>query len=646
MRQAGEALSRLILSGMTQGVVVSTRAGGMLLSNEPAERILGLTRRQLESGEPPPAGWALCLADGLTPIAEHPAHEVMRTGEAIEGRDLVVIHGDGRRGDIRMSVHPLHAADGSTDGVVMTVTDVTDEHHTRQRELDEARLHSLDARSNEIEIIVALDGSIVHGNDHARAAYGYSREEFAELSIQDLRDAATAPNVGPQMHQANVTGARFETIHRRKDGSTFPVEVSSRGFTVGNERYLHSLVRDLTEPRREEAERRKLEQLAEAAHRDRDAILTHSPVGILKVRDRHTVWMNPRMVELTGYTLEELHDTSTRVFYPSDEAWARVGRTAYPIMAAGGAFVEELELVHKDGTAYTGRLSGRAADPAEPLGESIWTLEDVTQTREAERRLLESEDRMRSIVTAMAEGIVVQDTAGVILMCNAAAERILGLTRDQMEGRSSVDPRWRSVHEDGTPFPGETHPSMVTLRTGQPQEGVVMGVSTPDGDERWISISSEPLRSAPDQPPHAVVATFTDITELRRGQAALAAGERRYRRLFESYPDGVVVFEVMRDEQGRAIDWQLREANLIGRRLFGTGYPFAVGRPATELLGEDQIQPFIDATESILTGLEYTGDIVVGRSALTIRGTVFAMDDGTLVAVAKDVRSQAGTPEE
>jgi hypothetical protein len=57
----------------------------------------------------------------------------------------------------------------------------------------------------------------------------------------------------------------------------------------------------------------------------------------------------------------------------------------------------------------------------------------------------------------------------------AAACRILGLDADQMAGRSSLNPRWRSVHEDGSSFPGDAHPAMATLRTGQPSRGVVMG---------------------------------------------------------------------------------------------------------------------------------------------------------------------------
>jgi two-component system, cell cycle sensor histidine kinase and response regulator CckA len=120
--------------------------------------------------------------------------------------------------------------------------------------------------------------------------------------------------------------------------------------------------------------------------------------------------------------------------------------------------------------------------------------------------------RYEVIVSNLAEGVVLQRAGGQILTCNSAAERILGLSYDQMAGRSSMDPRWRSIHEDGSPFPGDTHPAMVSLRTGEPLHDVIMGVHKPDGSLTWISINSQPL-FRPEQPePYAVVTSFVDIT--------------------------------------------------------------------------------------------------------------------------------------
>lgn len=133
-------------------------------------------------------------------------------------------------------------------------------------------------------------------------------------------------------------------------------------------------------------------------------------------------------------------------------------------------------------------------------------------------QLMDSEDRYRSVVSALSEGVVLQTRDGTIQASNESAARILGLTAEQMMGRASVDPRWHAVHEDGTLFPGESHPAMVTLRTGVPQSNVIMGVHRPDGELVWISINSHPLTHPGEALPYAVVTSFTDISEVRRAQ--------------------------------------------------------------------------------------------------------------------------------
>ncbi len=148
---------------------------------------------------------------------------------------------------------------------------------------------------------------------------------------------------------------------------------------------------------------------------------------------------------------------------------------------------------------------------------------NVIQRWEVEQVLLESEARYRSVITAMAEGIVFQSADGSIQTCNNAAEQILGLTVDQMVGRSSIDPLWRAIHEDGNPFPGSEHPAMVSLRTGEAHRDVVMGVYKPDGSLTWILINTQPLVLPGETRPYAVVASFNDITRQREAALALEA---------------------------------------------------------------------------------------------------------------------------
>lgn len=109
----------------------------------------------------------------------------------------------------------------------------------------------------------------------------------------------------------------------------------------------------------------------------------------------------------------------------------------------------------------------------------------------------------------MSEGIVVQDELGVIIQHNPAALKILGLSSDELYGRTSMDPNWRAIKEDGSSFPGEEHPAMVSLRTGKPVLGVVMGLILPTSEMRWIRINSAFIFSNSKK---RVLSTFADIT--------------------------------------------------------------------------------------------------------------------------------------
>ena len=73
----------------------------------------------------------------------------------------------------------------------------------------------------------------------------------------------------------------------------------------------------------------------------------------------------------------------------------------------------------------------------------------------------------------------VHDQDGRIVESNPAAERILGLSRDQLLGKTSLDPDWAAVREDESPFPGHDHPAMVTARTGRSVRDRLMGVRDP-----------------------------------------------------------------------------------------------------------------------------------------------------------------------
>ena len=152
---------------------------------------------------------------------------------------------------------------------------------------------------------------------------------------------------------------------------------------------------------------------------------------------------------------------------------------------------------------------------------------DITDRKVAEDALRASESRHRSVLAAMAEGIVVQAADGAIIDCNQSAEKILGLSRDQILGRSSLDEHWQAIDENGIPFPGEQHPGVVSLRGGQPCHGVTMGLHLPGGTLKWININAEPISHSGENSPYAVVTSFSDITERRQALEELRLTSER-----------------------------------------------------------------------------------------------------------------------
>jgi len=143
--------------------------------------------------------------------------------------------------------------------------------------------------------------------------------------------------------------------------------------------------------------------------------------------------------------------------------------------------------------------------------------------RQAEEAVQASEERFRTAIASMSEGLIVMD--GVIRLWNDSAERILEKTRSEMHGWRPLNPGFAPVREDGSRFPEGSYPLMVSLRRGEPQRDVVMGLPRGGGGMVWVSVNAKPLfppGGAPEAPPGAIVATFSDITERRRQEDLIA----------------------------------------------------------------------------------------------------------------------------
>lgn len=145
--------------------------------------------------------------------------------------------------------------------------------------------------------------------------------------------------------------------------------------------------------------------------------------------------------------------------------------------------------------------------------------EAINQSKKA---LEKSEEHFRMLYETMVQGVVYQNAKGEITSANPAAERILGLSLNQMLGRSSIDPRWKAVDKDKNDLTGEKHPAMIVLRTSHKIENFIQGIFNPKtNDYVWILTSSIPQFQNGSDKPSGVYSTFLDITEQRNAELKL-----------------------------------------------------------------------------------------------------------------------------
>jgi len=406
-------------------------------------------------------------------------------------------------------------------------------------------------------IMLGEDQRILFFNQGAEHIFGFRPQEvlgqpverllppcLASAHHEHVRAFSAAPEAARRM------GDPLSVRGRRCDGTEFPAEVTISKLERNGETVFTVIVRDVTD---------RLE--ADKVLRQWMHIFEHAEWGIVVGRaEGNTLeMMNPTFAQMHGYTVEELTGRPLGdVFAPcvSDQIHDRVR------MAHGeGHYAYESQHTRKDGSVFPVWVDvTNVKDEADQTLYRVINVQDITERKRAETALRESEELYRSMITAMQEGVVFHDAEGRINACNSSAERILGLSLDQMVGRTSLDPRWRAIYEDGSPFPGDQHPAMVTLRTGQPQSDVIMGVHKPDGTLTWISINSQPVFRRDEPGRYAVVASFTDISGRKLAEQSLRESEERYRLLYDNSLDGILL---------TAPDGNVLAANPAACRMFG-----------------------------------------------------------------------------
>jgi PAS domain S-box-containing protein len=183
--------------------------------------------------------------------------------------------------------------------------------------------------------------------------------------------------------------------------------------------------------------------------------------------------------------------------------------------------INEPKLPDPRGSAAVGaheelaRANARISDLEAAL--EVAEARDSGQTNAQARNALErSEARFRGLIDNLHVGVVVQGPKSEILLFNARALELLGLSEDELRGRTSFDPSWEVVREDGAPYLPEERPVAMVLTTRAPIRGVVMGIKRPrTNDQVWLLVNALPEHNSSGEVVQ-VVATLDDITERKQ----------------------------------------------------------------------------------------------------------------------------------
>jgi PAS domain S-box-containing protein len=299
----------------------------------------------------------------------------------------------------------------------------------------EARFRTLVEHATDAFYLHDADGTVLDVNTQACASLGYTRDELIGMqpTAFDLdTTAAVLADLGPRLDAGEVL--TLDTRHRRKDGTTFPVEVRIRPFWQGDRRFAVSLARDLTDRQRT---REALALFRTLVDRANDAIEVVDPVTarFLDVNERACLDHGYTRAEYLTLTVPQIDPlfTPERFAALMDE------------MRGTGSRVIASEHRRKNGTTFAVEINLTYIQLDRDYLLAV--VRDVSERRRAERALLESHTLLNAVVDGTSDAVFVKDLNGRYLLMNAAGAAMLGRTADGVIGEDD----WTLFGRDAAP---------------------------------------------------------------------------------------------------------------------------------------------------------------------------------------------------
>ena len=305
-------------------------------------------------------------------------------------------------------------------------------------------------------------------------------------------------------------------------------------------------------------------------------VIENVAAGIAILQDDRFAWVNGRAARMLGREPAALVGIDPATLLSADER--RRPAASYRAVVSGGADEDyrEYRVTLPDGRVRHLSVSATRTDwggrPA-----MLGVLHDISRQRAATAALRGSEERYRTMIESLNEGVMMFDGQARLTGVNAAAERLLGQSFEQLRHNRIAD--WQPIGVDGAVVPPEQIPIAVVLATGRPVRHALLGMRTADSGTCWLDVNCEPLHDGGGAVTGGVL-SFTDVTESRRVEEALRVSESTNRTLMDALADGVFV----------AQDFRFAYANrLLLERLGYTREEFT-GLPFERVLAPEVLQ--------------------------------------------------------
>ena len=487
----------------------------------------------------------------------------------------------------------------------------------------------VDGSNNAIEIVDPDANRILDVNGQSCRDLGYTREELLQLTIFDIDPAVTEEGVKARMEELKLTGAvTFESVHRRKDGTTFPVEVNLRMVRL-DRAYCVSVTRDLTERRRLEAALRESEDhYRDLVEHSCDLICTHDLEGNL-------LSVNDGPCRILGYTREEILRTPMRKMVPQnlsyqmDDYMAKIQREG----SAEGLLAVMTKSGERRIWEYHNTL--RTEGVSRPIVRGI--AHDVTEQKRVEKALRTSEEKFSKAFRSSPIGMAIMTReAGVMTDVNEVYEQQTGFSRQESVGKT-----WADLGL--IPNSPDTAAAIeLELETTRRVRNFEVEWRNRSGETKVCLYSAEPIEIGGQE---CLLATCEDITQRKVAEKKLQLSEEKFAKAFRCSPE-IISINSLKD--GRFI-----EVNEAFERLSGYSRAEVIGRTDValgiwpDLLARDLLGEYIrkdgrirDQELRLRTKPGQARTVLVSIEIIELEGQACALTVGQDITALKEAEDQ------